>query len=65
MDFFSVQNILVHIPIGAGGFDLSRNEAGGTNAGVLCIGRARLEKITNYLFCLIHGTLFCIIFFSI
>ncbi|EFE7741457.1 nicotinamide riboside transporter PnuC, partial [Escherichia coli] len=23
MDFFSVQNILVHIPIGAGGYDLS------------------------------------------
>ncbi|HGV2899530.1 TPA: hypothetical protein ACNCH1_002744, partial [Escherichia coli] len=22
MDFFSVQNILVHIPIGAGGYDL-------------------------------------------
>ncbi|STP78594.1 nicotinamide mononucleotide transport protein [Escherichia coli] len=27
MDFFSVQNILVHIPIGAGGYDLSWIEA--------------------------------------
>ncbi len=30
MDFFSVQNILVHIPIGAGGYDLSWIEAVGT-----------------------------------
>ena len=38
MDFFSVQNILVHIPIGAGGYDLSWIEAVGTIAGLLCIG---------------------------
>ena len=30
MDFFSTQNILVHIPIGAGGYDLSWIEAVGT-----------------------------------
>lgn len=43
MDFFSVQNILVHIPIGAGGYDLSWIEAVGTIAGLLCIGLASLE----------------------
>ena len=48
MDFFSVQNILVHIPIGAGGYDLSWIEAVGTIAGLLCIGLASLEKISNY-----------------
>ncbi|HCB1317003.1 TPA: nicotinamide mononucleotide transporter [Klebsiella variicola subsp. variicola] len=37
MDFFSTQNILVHIPIGAGGYDLSWIEAVGTIAGLLCI----------------------------
>ncbi len=37
MDFFSTQNILVHIPIGAGGYDLSWIEATGTLAGLLCI----------------------------
>ena len=42
MDFFSVQNILVHIPIGAGGYDLSWIEAVGTIAGLLCIGLASL-----------------------
>ena len=45
MDFFSVQNILVHIPIGAGGYDLSWIEAVGTIAGLLCIGLASLEKL--------------------
>ncbi|HDS9690046.1 TPA: nicotinamide riboside transporter PnuC [Escherichia coli] len=50
MDFFSVQNILVHIPIGAGGYDLSWIEAVGTIAGLLCIGFASMEKISNYFF---------------
>ena len=63
MDFFSVQNILVHIPIGAGGYDLSWIEAVGTIAGLLCIGLASLEKISNYFFGLINVTLFGIIFF--
>ncbi|EPS5692611.1 nicotinamide riboside transporter PnuC, partial [Salmonella enterica] len=27
MDFFSTHNILIHIPIGAGGYDLSWIEA--------------------------------------
>ena len=48
MDFFSTQNILVHIPIGAGGYDLSWIEAVGTIAGLLCIWLASLEKISNY-----------------
>ncbi|MBM3072071.1 nicotinamide riboside transporter PnuC [Enterobacter sp. RHBSTW-00994] len=65
MDFFSTQNILVHIPIGAGGYDLSWIEAIGTLAGLLCIWLASLEKISNYAFGLINVTLFAIIFFQI
>ncbi len=58
--------ILVHIPIGAGGYDLSWIEAVGTIAGLLyCIGLASLEKISNYFFGLINVTLFGIIFFQI
>ena len=59
MDFFSVQNILVHIPIGAGGYDLSWIEAVGTIAGLLCIGLASLEKISNYFFGLINVRFSC------
>lgn len=65
MDFLSTQNILVHIPIGAGGYDLSWIEAVGTLAGLLCIWLASLEKIGNYVFGLINVTLFAIIFFQI
>lgn len=65
MDFLSTQNILVHIPIGAGGYDLSWIEAVGTIAGLLCIWLASLEKIGNYAFGLINVTLFAIIFFQI
>jgi len=65
MDFFSTHNILVHIPIGAGGYDLSWIEAVGTLAGLLCIWLASLEKISNYVFGLINVTLFAIIFFQI
>ncbi|MCG3098016.1 nicotinamide riboside transporter PnuC [Enterobacter sp. DRP3] len=65
MDFFSTQNILVHIPIGAGGYDLSWIEAVGTLAGLLCIWLASLEKIGNYAFGLVNVTLFAIIFFQI
>ncbi|MDR9892784.1 nicotinamide riboside transporter PnuC [Pseudenterobacter timonensis] len=65
MDFFSTQNILVHIPVGAGGYDLSWIEAVGTLAGLLCIWLASLEKISNYAFGLINVTLFAIIFFQI
>ncbi|MEJ5068357.1 nicotinamide riboside transporter PnuC [Leclercia sp. 119287] len=65
MDFFSTQNILVHIPIGTGGYDLSWIEAVGTIAGLLCIWLASLEKIVNYAFGLVNVTLFAIIFFQI
>ncbi|WNN45678.1 nicotinamide riboside transporter PnuC [Winslowiella toletana] len=65
MDFFSTQNILVHIPIGAGGYDLSWIEAIGTLAGLLCIWLASKEKIINYLFGLINVSLFAVIFFQI
>ena len=66
MDFFSVQNILVHIPIGAGGCRSSHgSKRSGTIAGLLCIGLASLEKISNYFFGLINVTLFGIIFFQI
>ena len=65
MGFFSTQNILVHIPIGAGGYDLSWIEAVGTLAGLLCIWLASLEKISNYAFGLVNVTLFAIIFFQI
>lgn len=65
MDFFSTQNILVHIPLGVGGYDLSWIEAIGTIAGLLCIWLASLEKIVNYAFGLVNVTLFAIIFFQI
>lgn len=65
MDFFSTHNILVHIPLGVGGYDLSWIEAVGTVAGLLCIWLASLEKISNYAFGLINVTLFAIIFFQI
>lgn len=65
MDFFSSHNILVHIPLGAGGYDLSWIEAIGTLAGLLCIWLASLEKIVNYPFGLINVTLFAVIFFQI
>ncbi len=65
MDFFSTHNILVHIPLGAGGYDLSWIEAIGTLAGLLCIWFASLEKIINYPFGLINVTLFAVIFFQI
>lgn len=65
MEFFSTQNILFHIPLGKGGYDLSWIEAIGTLAGLLCIWLASREKIINYLFGLINVTLFAIIFFQI
>ncbi|ELW8246156.1 nicotinamide riboside transporter PnuC [Yersinia enterocolitica] len=65
MDFFSTSNILVHIPLGTGGYDLSWIEAIGTLFGLLCIWFASKEKIINYLFGLINVTLFAVIFFQI
>ncbi|OCA54489.1 nicotinamide riboside transporter PnuC [Photorhabdus namnaonensis] len=65
MDFFSINNILVNIPLGKGGYDLSWIEVVGTIAGLLCIWFASQEKIINYLFGLINVTLFAVIFFQI
>lgn len=65
MDFFSTSNILVHIPLGTGGYDLSWIEAIGTVAGLLCIWLASREKIANYAFGLLNVTLFAVIFFQI
>lgn len=65
MDFFSTSNILVHIPLGAGGYDLSWIEAVGALCGLLCIWLASLEKTINYLFGLINVSLFAVIFFQI
>ncbi|MDE9459951.1 nicotinamide riboside transporter PnuC [Xenorhabdus bovienii] len=65
MDFFSINSILVHIPLGADGYDLSYIEAVGTIAGLLCIWLASQEKIINYLFGLINVSLFAVIFFQI
>jgi len=65
MSFFSTRNILVHIPLGVGGYDLSWIEAVGTLFGLLCIWYASKEKIINYLFGLINVTLFAVIFFQI
>lgn len=65
MDFFSTSNILVHIPLGTNGYDLSWVEALGTLFGLLCIWFASLEKTINYLFGLVNVTLFALIFFQI
>lgn len=65
LELFSTSNILVHIPIGAGGYDLSYIEAIGTLCGLLCIYLASLEKSINYLFGLLNVSLFAIIFFQI
>ena len=65
MDFFSTQNILIHIPLGASGYDLSWIEAIGTLAGLLCIWLASQEKVINYPFGLINVVLFAVIFFQI
>ncbi|WP_130834438.1 nicotinamide riboside transporter PnuC [[Erwinia] mediterraneensis] len=65
MNFFSTQNILLHIPLGVGGYDLSWIEAVGTLAGLLCIWLASQEKVINYPFGLVNVTLFAVIFFQI
>ena len=65
MDFFSIHHLLVHIPLGTGGYDLSWIEAIGTLAGLICIWLASKEKTSNYLFGLINVTLFALIFFQI
>ncbi|MCO6523682.1 MAG: nicotinamide riboside transporter PnuC [Candidatus Schmidhempelia sp.] len=65
LELFSTNNILIHIPIGKDGYDLSYIEAIGTVCGLLCIYLASLEKTINYLFGLLNVSLFAIIFFQI
>lgn len=65
MDFFSINNVMVNIPLGEGGYMLSWIEAIGTVFGLLCIWCASREKVINYLFGLINVTLFAAIFFQI
>ena len=65
MDFFSINSVMVNIPVGEGGYALSWLEATGTLFGLLCIWCASQEKIINYLFGLINVTLFAAIFFQI
>ncbi len=62
--WFSIKNIMVHIPLGTG-YDLSYIEAVGTVFGLLCIWYASKEKIINYFYGLINVALFCIIFYQI
>ncbi|CDG21996.1 Nicotinamide riboside transporter pnuC [Xenorhabdus poinarii G6] len=64
MDFFSINNILVNIPLGTG-YNFSYVEATGTISGLLCIWFASQEKNINYLFGLINVSLFAVIFFQI
>lgn len=65
MDFLSTSNIMIHIPLGQGGYDLSWIEAVSTLFGLLCIWYASQEKIINYAFGLINVSLFAVIFFQI
>ncbi|HAP0100019.1 TPA: nicotinamide riboside transporter PnuC [Escherichia coli] len=65
MDFFSINNVMVHILLGEGGYALSWIETIGTIFGLLCIWCASREKTINYLFGLINVTLFAAIFFQI
>lgn len=65
MDFFSMQNILVYIFIGVGGYDFFWIEVVGMIVGLLCIWLVSLEKISNYVFGLVNVMLFVIIFFQI
>ena len=65
MDFFSITNVMVNIPLGEGGYALSWIEAIGTIFGLLCIWFASKEKIINYLFGLINVTLFIYYIFTI
>lgn len=65
MNFFSINTLLVHIPLGKQGYDLSWIEAVGTLCGLLCIGLASKEKVINYLFGIINVLLFAVIFYQI
>lgn len=65
MDFFSINTVFLHIPVGEQGYNLSYIEAVGTLAGLLCIWLASKERVINYLFGIINVVLFAVIFFQI
>ena len=65
MNFFSINTLLVHIPLGKQGYDLSWIEAVGTLCGLLCIWLASKEKVINYLFGIVNVLLFAVIFYQI
>ena len=65
MNFFSINTLLVHIPLGKQGYDLSWIEAVGTLCGLLCIWLASKEKVINYLFGIANVLLFAVIFYQI
>ncbi|KXF81477.1 nicotinamide riboside transporter PnuC [Enterovibrio coralii] len=64
-ELLDINNTLVNIPIGAGGYAMSWIEAIAAVFGLLCIWFASKEKTINYLFGLLNVTLFAIIFYQI
>ncbi|STQ77259.1 nicotinamide riboside transporter PnuC [Grimontia hollisae] len=62
---FDINNTLVHIPLGVGGYAMSWIEAIAAVFGLLCIWFASKEKTINYLFGLINVSLFAVIFYQI
>lgn len=64
LQFLSIQDILLTIPIGSG-YPMSYIEAVATVFGLFCIWFASLEKTINYPCGLINVTLFAIIFYQI
>lgn len=65
LDLFSIHNIMVHIPLGVGGYDLSWIEAIGTVLGLINIWLASREVTINYLFGILNVILFTLIFYQI
>lgn len=62
---FDINNTLINIPIGSGGYAMSWIEAIAAIFGLLCIWFASKEKTINYFFGLINVSLFAIIFYQI
>ena len=54
MNWFSINNILVNIPLGEGGYPLSWIEAVGTIAGLLCIWLFSIQPAQNHSLCSMH-----------
>lgn len=65
LELFSIHNIMVHIPLGTGGYDLSWIEAIGTVLGLINIWLASREITINYLFGILNVLLFTLVFYLI